>query len=726
MKSALRARIGLDKIKEMATYLCDREGVLKREMENWRAKRLIFSAYMENDFSSRQGTKREEGKGTDNIFDLSNESMGLVRSAILFTTARTREDIFGSSPWLAAKPVGLADNALADNIQRHLPWKIDQSNFQESGEEGIERCFNLGESILKHTWRRDAQTFHRYANVRTDPKNKEKRPTGKRDVDDQEETIEFNAPVLTETGDYIFDTDAEHEREVVPGAEGAPPTLGRVLPPADPSAPEAPEQPAGQTVRVSAKDPDVILHDHHEFESYLIPDEVVHYEGLDVSAVDFRQFRCRMDVARLEDSDFRGHVYQARLSDLRKRMGENWDDESREIFERIKNGGDSSPKTDEKRAGTPARGDDENPTFACMDVEFERDPEGEGNTTWFYATVLMESQEIIFADYLANVTPKGQSMFSVSAINSPFGCWHGRGWYELYWQVMQALDKHFNLVMYRNAMSSNPIAGVNPEAIEEDLEEIDLVPGYRVTLKPGKTLKDFIEFLQMPNLDQNTWQIIEMMIKLFQLETGVTSAAQGGLGDMPATNTATGIQSVLSSGATLQKRPTAEIRRGLEDGLKKSAKIIYLHQNQAETFAVGEGENRELATLDPAQVAGMEIDVTLTLTRFRQREDIENAMACLNVAQQYLALPESEKAAQRPLYIQILKGHGIDNADAIIREPIPVDPNATQGQAISESLAIKFSDLPPKAKAIVMKQVLGIDLTEQDFAEPPALEKKAA
>lgn len=737
MKTPLSLKLGTEKLKKLAEYVVQREGLLKTEMSDWRNRRELYERFMLNDFSARRTAADERReKETKNIYDLSNETMGLVRSAITFVAARTREDIFGSNPWMAARPVGLQDEPLAALIQHHLPWKIGQSNFQDVGEEGIDRCFNLGETILKQTWTRKVQRFERFANVLTDPAQKVKRPTGRKLDDGSEEQMEHAAPVLTEAGDYVFDTDplvkravnedqslgpvlrdpapmeaegAAGEGELSAGAEVQNGSGAVSMPQAGTAPAEVPH------VMVVEKDPDVVVHEALAWEPYCIPDEVVTFEGLNVEPVDFRQFRAPMNVARLEDMDFRGHVYSQRLSDLKARVIGPMDEETKTLFEKLRKG-DSTPKTDEEKkdgAATPRERDEQNPSFQCIDVELEWDPDGQGDTVWIYATVLIEEREVLFADYLANVTPKGQSMFSVAAINQPLGRWHGRGWYELYGLLMDAIDKHFNLVMYRNHMAANPICGVHENAIEEELEEIEIVPGFRVTLKDNKTLKDFIEFMQIPEFDSNTWQIIEMMIKLFQLETGVTSAAQGGLGDLPATNTATGIQSVLSSGSTLQKRPTQEIRRGYEDALRKAAKLIYTRQNRDETFNYGEGD-KLLATLPAARVAGLEVDVTLTLTRFRQREDIENAMACLEVVDRYLALPEQEKAAVRPLYVQILRGHDIQNAETIIREPVQVDPNANATQNLKEFLEIKFVDLPPAARAQVLTQ-MGFRVTEEQM-----------
>jgi hypothetical protein len=276
-------------------------------------------------------------------------------------------------------------------------------------------------------------------------------------------------------------------------------------------------------------------------------------------------------------------------------------------------------------------------------------------------------------------------------------------------------------------MNSNPMTGIHEDAIEEDVNDVVFRPGGRVTLQTGKRMADFVDLMVMPNADASSWQLLEFFMKLNQLETGVTSSAQGGLGDMPATSTATGIQSVLASGSTLHKRPARAIRDGLADALWKLLTLLYSNHDADETFNYGEGENAAVATLTREDVKNLRLNVRLTMTRFRQREVIEHSQQAIQVHTQYLALPESEKAGARPLYVELLRNLDIPGSDKIIREPVQLPPPVDDTPP-SERINISYKDLPPEGKEMLMESVglpVGIEAIQayEDAIAPKGKER---
>jgi hypothetical protein len=110
------------------------------------------------------------------------------------------------------------------------------------------------------------------------------------------------------------------------------------------------------------------------------------------------------------------------------------------------------------------------------------------------------------------------------------------------------------------------------------------------------------------------------------------------------------------------------IRSGLEKALLYAVKLIYANFDRDEVFTYFEGDDQRARTLEAARVQNLDLNVRLLLTRFKQRESLDSAQKAIDVHARYIGLPEPEKGAARPLYVQALKGLGFDQADAIIRQ----------------------------------------------------------
>lgn len=707
-------RTGADCCKDLVRLVIQREKEVLGEMSDWRLRRQRADEYMQNNFEARKSGLDGE------IFELRNETMGLVRSGIGFLTARIQDDIFGSAPWFAAVPEGNQDVNLAAKLQQHAGFKLREARFQNAGEDAVERVLNFGEAILRTAWKRDVQEYARMAMVLVDA---------------------AGTPVLDSAGNYV-----EEDEEFVPasqlaGENAAGPESAEGGEEMEQAAPEA--APAGMESApdklVLARDPSVVMEEGMIFAEWQIDEREVRYNGLDPQLIHWTNFRASPSYPTLEDCPFRGHIYEMPMSALKARMREysgvpeaEWDEDTRRMFDRLR-ADDTAPKTEERQKNPDpgaAGGDHKDPVVKCMDFEMAWDPAGEGNPRLLFGTVLVDSEQLFFCDYLMNILPGGKSLYTVvSAYNLP-GRWSGRGWWELFEDVNNNSDRLWNCLLHRNEMISNPMTGVHEDVIKEDIMEVKFRAGERVTLNAGKTMKDFVEVFAMPNMDAGTWQLLEWFLKLNQLETGVTSSAQGGLGDMPATSTATGIQSVLASGSTLHKRPARNIRDGLADGLWKLLTLLYANQDKDETFTYGEGENETVAMLSRREVRGLKLNVRLTMTRFRQREVIEHSQQAIEVHQRYLALPENEKAAARPLYLELLRNLDIPGAETILRMPVDVPPPAPP---LRETVNFSYKDLPPEAQFIALQQI-GLEVplevlqrhsAEQQPAPKPPGEPKA-
>lgn len=607
--------------KVFAEYLEGRiRSVVSQMSAEFFPKREVYALQMEDDFTWRRGDSRASRRNgeldemVNDIFDLQNDSLNIVGGFASFMTARAVDDIFGTDPYYALSPEGIEDRALAEDLQKHSEWKLRGSPFKEAALDALDLAMGLGEGVIKVHWHREVDVYEREAVVMH--------------VDGE--------PVLTPAGEYVTEEDAEGG---VAGVEGV--DLG------------------GGVIT---------------WERRAIEQTNVSYNGVKAATMHTKDFLCPLTAQDVNEADFVGHRFQMRLVEAAGRFGI-----SEELVERLR-AGDDEPKAerDKPRPDEVAEHSDalEDPIIEFVECWVKHDPVGDGRLRRIYALVALPLGEIVEMDYMANRTPGGQLPFFVVRAYKVKNRWYGRGYYETYASAQEYIDRQLNRIEYRNRFHSNPAVFVNHSLLAEDEDsgDFELRPGRTFLKKPGARMQDIVEAWAFPDLDERTWQLMQFMIQVIQVRSGVTSAAQGEVSSLPSTATATGIESIMQSASVLSRLPMGNIRAGLEKALLYAVKLIYANFDRDEVFTYFEGDDQRARTLEATRVRDLELNVRLLLTRFKQRESLESAQKAMEVHGRYVALPEPEKTSARPLYVQALKGLGFDQADAIIRQAMEEKP----------------------------------------------------
>ena len=126
----------------------------------------------------------------------------------------------------------------------------------------------------------------------------------------------------------------------------------------------------------------------------------------------------------------------------------------------------------------------------------------------------------------------------------------------------------------------------------------------------------------------------------------------------------------------------SHLEPGCRSALKKFLKLLFARMDKAETFQFFEGNVGLELTLSPEEVASIEMDVTMEMTRYRGEQQLQSyTQAAQRVAQFYASPPEIQERIA-PLYTQMLKALQINSADEIIAPlaPSPMDPAAAASQ----------------------------------------------
>lgn len=639
-------------------------------MLEYRRKRRTYEQSMSDNFEWRTGERSPEDfsrfrsstfdeEMAQTIFDKQNDSLNIVGGFAAFIIARAVDDFFGTDPYYSVAPEGQADNVLADGMQKHSEWKIRQSPWKDAALDAIDCAIGLGEGVIKQTWRREIDEFETTRNVLMD------RSTG----------MEVKGP----DDDYVYGPD-----EFGNGADEI--RVGDITD--ETGAPMQVMMVTKYPPNAETGDPGMILDAATvEFQQREIPKVNIRFNNVQASTVHYGDLLIPMTVENLEDSPFVGQRTQMYLSDIIEQYGIDEDTiakfETDTLTAKTK-AAMPDPDRGEVQADEAPYEDDPNPLIKLVECWIRHDPVGRknggGKQLRMYVLYAPEHQVIVKMDYIGNMTPEGKLPFQVVRAFKVKNRWYGRGYFEIYEKAQEFIDRHLNYVAHRNRFHANPITFFDPSNLLEDEEtkEFRMEPGGTWRLKPGLKAEDVFQIMSMPDLDERTWQLMQMMIQIVQVRSGITSAAQGEVSSMPSTATATGIESILQSASTLARQPMNLMKHGLEQSLLYALKLVYANMDRDEIYTYLEGDMQMVGTLEKVTVKDIEMNVRLLLTRFKAREATEAVTKALPLVAQWIATPEQEKGPLRPVFVQGLKGLGFDQAESIIRQPAQLHPMTGQ------------------------------------------------
>lgn len=627
-------------------YCIDDFQYLYNLLSDWRMELSKWEMEAKEDFRNRT-TQVDHFDGEEprrSIFELQNDTLNVVGGFADMAFATAREDITGTRPFFTATPEGAEDAMQAEIITKHAHWKMGQTNLTQALNESIRTAVNLGTSLPKSTWRRITETSYRNENVLADSSGK---------------------PIQTEAGEYFYPGDEKDFQEVMP--EGA-----KVA-----------------TIR-SPKDPNLVIPENLQWVETLIEEKELIFDNVQTDCIHFNQFAADPTAPRLDLLETNVyHKFKIGLLDACNRYG--IPEDKRDELVHLSSMDSIEVAEDDLHYWAKSFAEIEhNPKVQLIEGYLRCDPFNSGSPVRIHVVFSACGTFLFHADYLANVTPGGRlPIFAVPCYRKPRS-WQGVGFYERYCKIQEYIDTNFSATGYRNRISSNPVTFYDDTRLESDIEEGEKIiePGKSYRKKPGESMSDIIETFAIPDLDNRTIEMMNIMLQIGQMRTGISAAAQGELSSLPDSNTATGVKSILSRGATLMKWPIGEISAALEEKLNYDVTLLYANQNLDETFTWGEGRNAELLKLDAKAADSLHYHVRMLLTQSSNSEKLETAQAAINIMGQYVDLPEPEKESQRPLFIKAISSLGFENAEDIVRQAIQVDPNALPEEELEEGAAV--------------------------------------
>ncbi len=648
-KTPLESLLTTDHIVWLAQYCSSKWNALYGANSNWRNKLEKCQQQAEDCFEWRR-SQGNRNVGRKSIFEKQNDSLNLIGAFAEFFTAQAENDLFGSSPWYAAKPVGKNDKKLADQLTAHSQWKIGKSNLGQVYPETIGIVANLGTCFTKQAWKTEMDSYTCIKSVLCDKATKQ--------------------PILTSNKDYIFSTDKiidEDEQAAALAAE-----QGVEMP-----APATPGR------RYPEKDPKLSLDGEYDYLDLREDKTNITYKGVRGYNLDFRDvaFDPMAPSLELQHTDF-FHKFKKPLFDVardydldplaRYRLYGAFGADKGDVAASTAAAWREEQEADMVNTEHPKSKGLENVNVTLVEGYIRVDPTGQGKATCnAYVVFCPQIDMVLKCDYLANVTPKGRLPITAHTINRIPGRIVGRGFFEKFDGVQTFCDDLFNRINYHDRKSSEPITGRDKsKLLQEDQEPDEKALDDDVNLKPDAKMADYLQFAQLPDQNERTVQMLQMMIQMIQLRTGITAAQQGELAGLPENNTATGIRQLMSRAAVLLKSPIQKLKISFGQDIQYVVTLIYANHDAEETFLFGEGENQELVAITPEMVANMDMDIELTMVQSQNQSKLENSDSAIGFLERYIALPEQEKGPARGLFLQALRALEFSDADTIIRMPV--------------------------------------------------------
>ena len=615
------------------------------------------------------------------IYEEHNINIPAARRVVQQQIARADNYLFGSEPWVSVAPVGSDDKELANNIDKWAKYRFEKSKAIEAHKQANEGAFIRGEDVLKTTFKKDEDFHESIVNVLIGGDGN---------------------PVIADDGDYIFFDDGWIE---------SPETQKMVL-----RRDMTTEPPEG------VLDPETGAPSEEFFKVTKVSRSLKKYEGASTEVIYYMDFLCPLNSPTIEDADTCVHVFDrpaikiasqlidlvAETQDKSKlpRILEILNNISATSSERVGQTSKSRAEEGEDMGQSVTGSDHNNPIVNLGEFYLRYDPFGDGRgERSIIMLVDLDSEEPIYYDYVANVTPDGKRPFHCVRINPINGRWHGSGNMETYWTLQEMID----LLANRWNQSQSGSARVdfwNPAAVYEgdDDPDLQLNGGETYTLKPNKTKDDALQsvFLTDIKSDRIHEQIQYLQQHLMNMG-GVANANDSRSAGLDTSQLATGINNIQQSGEELFTPWLSHLTPGHESAVEASLMIEIEKMDKKSVYHYFENKIRRMGSISKSELKYLDLDIKIELTRHRtERELVQNEKAYA-VFMRYYALPPDLQALWRNHAIRTLSNLEVVDADSLILEPgtygekpiwlgeygmLPQMPTDTVGSGLGDSAMV--------------------------------------
>ena len=578
---------------------------------------------------------REDRVDPESIYGTSNISIPMTSLVIDHFLARAEDEITGTSPYFKFEPQGKSDSAKAEDFDRYFHWKLEnKGRVRERLEESFLHIFLQRAAIFKSV----------YEERKTMWLDHERNALFNNEIQDFENLLDVG-PVIEGDAEFI---------------------------------PEMNLETGEQELRLASDSSFAMKQGVHEFRPFPqgVPTEQIQYAGPRSVVVDSDRFLAPSDVEHLEYADFICESYDKDTAWCEGIFLEReWLDFGSYLNLIRKDANKRTDSDKNKESKENLSFDSElNPSIPVMECWVQRDVLGLGSPQHFCVFIDPESKKALYYEYVAKLTPDNKVPYTSVSIGKARNRWLGPSLAEKVRAYQEYIDKQFNSESYRNELAANPIIGANPQAVEDEPEDVELLPGKIFQLKDQYSMDDFISFTALPNRDSKTQELIDFVFGMVQLWLGVSNMAQGDYQALSPANTATGVEATLREASKIGRRWMRRIVRGFEEHLTKLVQISMTTMDEPEVYEYMEGNVASFAEMTPEMVKDLDVNAKVVLSQDQGQRAIEKANLALQVQERFLQHPPEMRPYSRPMFKRILDALGYENTDELLPETAPADP----------------------------------------------------
>ena len=578
---------------------------------------------------------RSDRVGYDSIFSQSNMSVPMTSLVVDHFMARAEDEITGTSPYFKFEAQGAGDEETAEAFDKYFNWKLeDVAKTRERLEESYLHLFIQRALILKSTYKEEVSVWYDY---------------------------ERNGLFNNERGEF----------EEIPGEGPIIEGEAQFIPEINPM--------TGETEMRLATDPSFqMIPGVHEFQPLPqgVPTQQIKYKGPRSEVIDSDRFLCPTTAESLDSADIIVEMYDKDMRWARNMfLDRDW--MSFADFYNLVNK-DANPRSpiekNEERTENLDFDNDENPSIQVLECWMKRDVLGTGTPQEFCVFIDPETEKPIYYEFVAKLTPDNRIPYTAVSIGKDRNKWCGRSLPERIRSFQEYVDKQFNSQSYRNELAANPVIGVNPQAVEDEPEDVELHAGKIFELKDQYNIDDFLQFSAIPNVDVRTQELIDFVFGIVQLWLGVSNMAQGDYQALAPANTATGVEATLREASKIGRRWMRRIVRGFEEHLTKLVQVAMATMDEEEVFEYMEGDVRAFGVMTPDAIRNIGINTRVILSQDQGQRAIEKANLALQTQDRYFQSPPEMRPFIRPMLKRILDAMGFERTDELLPQEAPPDP----------------------------------------------------
>ena len=578
---------------------------------------------------------RSDRVGYDSIFSQSNMSVPMTSLIVDHFMARAEDEITGTSPYFKFEAQGAGDEETAEAFDKYFNWKLeDEAKTRERLEESYLHLFIQRALILKSTYKEEVSVWYDY---------------------------ERNGLFNNERGEF----------EEIPGEGPIIEGEAQFIPELNPM--------TGDTELRLASDPSFqMIPGVHEFQPLPqgVPTQQIKYKGPRSEVIDSDRFLCPTTAESLDSADIIVEMYDKDMRWARNMfLDREWI--SFADFYNLVNK-DANPRSpiekNEDRTENLDFDNEENPSIQILECWMKRDVLGTGTPQEFCVFIDPETEKPIYYEFVAKLTPDNRIPYTSVSIGKERNRWCGRSLPERIRSFQEYVDKQFNSQSYRNELAANPVIGVNPQAVEDEPEDVELHAGKIFELKDQYNIDDFLQFSAIPNVDVRTQELIDFVFGIVQLWLGVSNMAQGDYQALAPANTATGVEATLREASKIGRRWMRRIVRGFEEHLTKLVQVAMATMDEEEVFEYMEGDVRAFGVMTPDAIRNIGINTRVILSQDQGQRAIEKANLALQTQDRYFQSPPEMRPFIRPMLKRILDAMGFERTDELLPQEAPPDP----------------------------------------------------